>query len=502
MRLLLVERDKHLGEGLRSSLRQAGYAVNWVDDSKAAEAALRTEDYDVVALDFELPQLSAPQFIRRLRHEGRQFPVLVMGDRQKADQQVASLDSGADGFLGKPFSIDELQAMLRAMHRQHLGRTQPLITAGPLALDPAARTASLFGEPIELSVREFALLQALMESSGRVVSKSRLEEALYPWNEEVESNAVEVHVHRLRKKLGPGFIRTVRGMGYALDAAKESAAAPGAAMVSLRHAAPTFPTAENTIRFGTRPLLTTLRSVFAELESTVEAQQSFTQDVAAELRRPLAAARSQTELALSSGAVPDQEKQLLAVLRNIDEANQILDILVALSRIEQPAREDVQTQVDVGGLCAELLTELAPTALKHAVTLGMRTPSHGVVWGNAPMLALLLRHLIGTVVRGAAPRHRVEVTVTERDGYVMLRVEDRGAALAAANKPTGTELTRTTSVTAGQSWRKHREELTLSLARRVALYHGADIIWSSARPMSVEVRFPSSAATQGFDWLI
>lgn len=501
MRLLLVERDKRLGEGLRSSLRQAGYAVNWVDDGKAAEAALRTEDYDLVALDYELPQLSAPQFIQRLRHEGLQFPVLVLGDREKGDQQVASLDSGADGFLGKPFSVDELHAMLRAMLRQRGGRTQPLLSAGPLSLDPAARTASLFGRPIELSTREFALLQVLAESAGRVISKSRLEEALYPWNEEVESNAVEVHVHRLRKKLGPGFIRTVRGMGYALDTGKAPAAetAPGGPMETG-----TGGGSQILPRYGTRPLLGTLRSIFAELESTLEAQQSFTEDVAAELKRPLAAARAQAELAIKTGSAPDQTPKLRAILRNIDEAEQMLDMLVALACVEQPPGDDVESQIDLCELSAQVLTELAPSALQHSVTTALQTPCHGViVWGKAAMLSLMLRHLVGTVVRGAAPRHRVEVSIIEHDGHVTLRVEDCGATLKAANQATGRELTIINSPRTAQPWHKRREELMLALARRVAHHHGARITWTLTPRVRIEVHFPNSPSeAHSFNWLI
>lgn len=501
MRLLLVERDKRLGEGLRSSLRQAGYAVNWVDDGKAAEAALRTEDYDLVALDFELPQLSAPQFIQRLRHEGRQFPVLVLGDREKGDQQVASLDSGADGFLGKPFSVDELQAMLRAMLRQRLGRSQPLMTVGPLSLDPAARSVSLFGKPIELSAREFALLQVLAENAGRVISKSRLEETLYPWNEEVESNAVEVHVHRLRKKLGPGFIRTVRGMGYALDGSKTPAPAPHAAAGAVMKPA-AFARFQGVTHSSARPLLGTLRSIFAELESTLEAQQSFTKNVAAELKRPLAAARTQAELAIKMGSAPDQNPKLRAVLRNIDEADHILDMLVALSRVEQPAGDDVETQVDLCALSAEVLTELAPSALHQSVVTTLQTPCHGFVWGKAAMLALMLRHLVGTVVRGAAPRHRVEISITEHDGRVTLRVEDCGATLKAANQPTGTELAVAVSSRSAQPWRKRREELMLTLARRVAQHHNARITWTLTPRVRIEVHFPTSTETHSFNWLI
>lgn len=501
MRLLLVERDKRLAEGLRASLRQAGYAVNWVDDGKAAEAALRTEDYDLVAVDYDLPQLSAPQFIQRLRHEGREFPVLVLGDRERGDQQIASLDSGADGFLGKPFNVDEMQAMLRAMLRQRLGRTQPVIAIGPLNLDPAARTASLYGKRIDLSAREFALLQVLAENAGRVISKSRLEEALYPWNEEVESNAVEVHVHRLRKKLGPGFIRTVRGMGYALDAGKALEAAPESvpAMGMETSAGGESPILA---RYGTRPLLGTLRSIFAELESTLEAQQSFTEDVATELRRPLAAARSQAQLAIESGSAPDQTPKLRGILRNIDEAEQMLDMLVALAHVEQPLGEDVQSQVDLCEISAQVLTELAPSAMQHYVTTALQTPCHGVVWGKAAMLSLMLRHLVGTVIRGAAPRHRVEVSIVEHDGQVILRVEDRGATLKAANQANGTALTVIHSPSIVQPWHKRREELMLALARRVAHHHGARLTWTLTPRVRVEVHFPNPHRVHGFDWII
>ena len=222
MRLLLVEDDKLLGDGIQAGLQQAGYAVDWMEDGEAAEAALRSEEYELMILDLGLPGRSGLEILRRLRQrdfsaQDSELPVLVLTARDTVADRVTGLDAGADDYMVKPFDLDELNARIRALTRRHHGRANPLIEHGELTLDPAAHTVTLAGEAVKVSRREFAILQLLLESRGRVLSRSQLEEGLYAWGEEVESNAVEVYIHHLRKKLGSGLIRTIRGVGYIID---------------------------------------------------------------------------------------------------------------------------------------------------------------------------------------------------------------------------------------------------------------------------------------------
>jgi DNA-binding response OmpR family regulator len=217
MRLLLVEDDNILGDGIRAGLAQEGYAVDWVQDGHAAELALGSESYDAVVLDLGLPRLSGLDVLRGLRVRHDDVPVLILTARDTVADRVGGLDAGADDYLVKPFDLDELLARIRALLRRRSGRAAPVLEQGAVALDPAAHTVTRDGEPVALSGREFALLQLLLENAGRVLSRARLEESLYGWGEEVESNAIEVHIHHLRKKLGADLIRTVRGVGYLID---------------------------------------------------------------------------------------------------------------------------------------------------------------------------------------------------------------------------------------------------------------------------------------------
>jgi len=214
MRILLVEDDAMLGEAVHRGLRQLGHAVDWVRDGREADVALAGEPYDVVLLDLGLPGKGGLDVLRDLRGRGRRVPVVVITAQDAVSQRVAGLDAGADDYLVKPFDLDELAARVRAVQRRSGGRADPVIENGPLTLNPATHEVSLSGAPVQLSPREFALLHALVEHPGRPVSRSRLEERLYGWEEEVSSNAVEVHVHALRRKLGMEWIKTLRGVGY------------------------------------------------------------------------------------------------------------------------------------------------------------------------------------------------------------------------------------------------------------------------------------------------
>lgn len=214
MRVLLVEDDGLLGEGLRAGLAQAGFAVDWVREGPDALHALETTPFAAVILDLGLPGLNGLDVLRRVRARGGKVPILILTARDAVDDRVTGLDAGADDYVVKPVDLAELAARLRALVRRASGEAEPVVRRGGLELYPPDRRVVFRGRDVELSVREFALLHELMRNAGRVLSREQLEERLYPWGQEIESNAVEVHVHHLRRKLAPGIIRTVRGVGY------------------------------------------------------------------------------------------------------------------------------------------------------------------------------------------------------------------------------------------------------------------------------------------------
>lgn len=216
MRILLAEDDHALGRALADGLRHLGHAVDWVEDGRAAAAALLDTRYAAAVVDWNLPHITGPAVIAGMRRRGDATPALLLTARDAIDDRVAGLDCGADDYVVKPVHLEELAARLRALLRRADGSAEPLITLGPLIIDPAARTATLEGTPLELSPREFVLLQVLAAHPGRAYSRAQLEDAVYGWGEEVASNAIEVHVHHLRRKLGADWIRTLRGIGYAL----------------------------------------------------------------------------------------------------------------------------------------------------------------------------------------------------------------------------------------------------------------------------------------------
>ena len=214
MRILLVEDDRLLGDGIQAGLTQAGFAVDWVQDGAQGAAALETGSYAAVVLDLGLPKLSGLELLQRLRARGNAVPVLILTARDAIDDRVKGLDSGADDYVVKPFDLDELAARLRALTRRGQGEAVSILRVHELELNPAEHRAQFRGTPVELSAREFSLLHELMLNAGRVLSREQLEQRLYAWGEEVESNAIEVHVHHLRRKLAPELVRTIRGVGY------------------------------------------------------------------------------------------------------------------------------------------------------------------------------------------------------------------------------------------------------------------------------------------------
>ncbi|MCX7238956.1 MAG: response regulator transcription factor [Burkholderiales bacterium] len=216
MRILLAEDDSLLGDGLQAGLRQLGFQVDWVRDGEAAERELRAQAYAAAVLDLGMPRKDGLAVLASLRQSRIATPVLILTARDTVPERVRGLDTGADDYVVKPVDLHELAARLRALVRRSHGQPQEMLTVQDVVLDPAARTVTQADAPVPLSTREFDLLQAFMLSAGRVLTREQLEQSLYSWGREVESNAIEVHVHNLRRKLGAHLIHTVRGVGYML----------------------------------------------------------------------------------------------------------------------------------------------------------------------------------------------------------------------------------------------------------------------------------------------
>lgn len=216
MRILLAEDDELLGDGIRSGLIQYQYNVDWVKNGMAAWTSLQSEHFDMVILDLGLPKLSGEELLKNMRSKNIDTPVVILTARDSTTDLIKGLDTGADDYVVKPFDLEELCARIRAIQRRISSRAEPTITVGNIALDPATRLVFKAGQMVELSRREFILLQMLMENVGRVLSREQITQSLYGWSDDIDSNALEVHVHNLRKKFGSDTIATVRGVGYML----------------------------------------------------------------------------------------------------------------------------------------------------------------------------------------------------------------------------------------------------------------------------------------------
>lgn len=216
MRVLLVEDDELLGDGICSGLKHYGHTIDWIKDGKSAYDALirQQENFDVIVLDLGLPKMSGLEVLKRIREKDVAVPVLILTAEDAVEARVQGLDAGADDYLPKPFDLDELCARLRALQRRSKSRAQPTLNYAGINIDPAAHTVTFKGAAVELSRREFTLLQKLVENAGRVISRDQLNQTLYGWGENIDSNALEVHVHNLRKRFGTKLIRTIRGVGY------------------------------------------------------------------------------------------------------------------------------------------------------------------------------------------------------------------------------------------------------------------------------------------------
>jgi two-component system, OmpR family, response regulator QseB len=214
MRLLLVEDDELLGDGIKVGLGQFNYTVDWLKDGQSALVALKTEHFDLIILDLGLPKLSGMDILEAIRSQGDTTPVIILTARESIEDRILGLDKGADDYLAKPFDLEELSARIRSLMRRSSGRADAMLTYKNVCLDPAAHVVMIDDEPIQLPRREFDLLHKLLENAGQVLSREILMQSIYGWEVDVDSNALEVHVHNLRKKLNADYIKTIRGVGY------------------------------------------------------------------------------------------------------------------------------------------------------------------------------------------------------------------------------------------------------------------------------------------------
>jgi len=217
VRLLLIEDDIALGDGVHQALSREGYTVDWLKDGSSALHSLLTEAFDLAVLDLGLPRMDGLDVLRRLRQSGATLPVLILTARDATEDRIAGLDAGADDYLIKPFDLAELKARLRALLRRSAGRARILIEHAGITLDPSTQQVTYHGNPVALTPKEYQLLYELLSPPGRVMTRERLITLLYGWNEEAESNTLEVHIHHLRKKFSADLIRTIRGVGYLVE---------------------------------------------------------------------------------------------------------------------------------------------------------------------------------------------------------------------------------------------------------------------------------------------
>lgn len=214
MRLLLVEDDELLGDAVKAGLTQFGYIVDWLKDGESARAAMKSESFELIILDLGLPKLSGLGFLQAIRNDNNPTPVIILTARDSVEDRIKGLDMGADDYITKPFDLNELSARVRALVRRSQGRAESVLQYRNISLDPAAHSVYVDDVIVNVPRREFALLQKLLENSGQVLSREQLMQSIYGWDEDVDSNALEVHIHNLRKKLNANFIRTIRGVGY------------------------------------------------------------------------------------------------------------------------------------------------------------------------------------------------------------------------------------------------------------------------------------------------
>lgn len=223
MRILLIEDDESLGDAVKSGLSQLGYVVDWLKDGDAGKTATEFDAFELIILDLGLPKLSGLSLLRHIREKGNKTPIIILTARESVEHRIEGLDSGADDYMTKPFDLNELSARIRALIRRSQGRADTAIHYRNIILNPATHIVMKDGQEMHISRREFALLQKLLENAGQVVSREQLMQSIYSWDEDLDSNVLEVHIHNLRKKIDANFIRTIRGIGYIAEKSPDSA---------------------------------------------------------------------------------------------------------------------------------------------------------------------------------------------------------------------------------------------------------------------------------------
>lgn len=493
MRLLLVEDDQNLGLSLQQALRQEGHAANWIPDAKSARGALETEQYDLLIVDLALPDSTGLDLIQDVRKtKSSNALILALGDRLDKNARINALDAGADDYLLKPFGLDELRANIRALVRRQAGRPASELIYGPIRLDPASRNVSVHGNAVDLTPREFAMLEVLLENAGRIVSKSRLEETLYAWDEEVESNAVEVHVHRLRKKLGADFIRTVRGVGYAISG--EAVAQPTGEVQPAGHPLPQHGPGEF------EPLLGMLDQIFKRLQQDLDHERNVCTETAQILRRPLNAIKLQAELALRSDDPKIRALTLNNILRATDRAQSLLDSLAAVIGLERDKVPTLNRQVALCEICEQVTAELEPGAHERGIVLSLATPCEGIIWGDGILLSVLIRQLLESVLMKSPSKRHIEISVTQQGDFVRLAVRGRGGE-PATNAAEPQRAPARLHVDSGQQpqsrWSHGRRSGSTLVERIVELHSGRlSVARNTAEQPCIELEFPSAVANK------
>lgn len=438
MRILLAEDDPLLGDGLRAGLRQQGFQVDWVRDGAAAERELRAQPYAAAVLDLGLPLKDGLDVIAALRRAGAALPVLVLTARDAIADRVRGLDIGADDYVVKPVDLDELAARLRALVRRAHGQPQEVLSAQHVVLDPAARRVTCNGQEVALAGREFDLLHALMLNAERVMSREQLEQHLYSWGQEVESNAIEVHVHHLRRKLGALWgtlwplalalpllallawwsirqgLKPLRSLGEQLAGRAPSALTP----VGLPDPPPEV-----------APLMRALNGLFSRIESMMQSERRFTGDAAHELRTPIAAIRTQAQVALAEANDTRRQHALRATLEGCDRATRLVDQLLTLSRLEGGAAVPMKP-VDLSAVARQVVRELAPRALRKQQDLGLDASDVCMIDGDEMLLGVLLRNLVDNAVRYCPAGARINVTTRVSGGCAVPTIEDSGPGMS------------------------------------------------------------------------
>ena len=441
MRILVLEDDPVLADGLRVGLRLAGWTVDAVASCSEALAALATARFDAIVLDLMLPDGSGLDVLVEMRSAGDTTPVVLLTALDEISDRIKGLDAGADDYLGKPFDLDELAARIRAVARRKNGRADPVLRAAGIVLDPAGLRAMVDDKEIPLSRREFAVLSALMERPGIIRSRSELEDRLYGWQDEIESNAVEVHIHNLRTKVGRSKIETVRGLGYApalfivplLGALIWLGLGRGlsplnriAGEIAARDGDDMRPIADADTPSEVKPLLRALNGLFGKVETARRHERDITAFAAHELRTPLAGLKTQAQVALAAKDDLTRVSALQQIVTSVDRATRLTRQLLTLAKLDAMPPSRQHETIDVGAVLQEAIDACkVPDGIQIKIDPALR----GVrVRGDRECLYLILRNLHENVIAHTAANGAITWRGLADSGGLML--EDEGPGIA------------------------------------------------------------------------